>query len=379
MSFLVFSRNFTNPEYIANADASSEDADYPAENAYNVERRRRTWRTDGHFDITSANNTLVFRESVGVDLTAAVTTASYASDSLFFAALKSALEAAGASTYTVSRDATTDRIKITSNGAGGGGVFQLILTDGDSAGMAAVLGYSTSANLTGALTYEADLVRLHTSEYLLWDLGIPSSPTGFIGLVGRNENLSFSGSAVIRLQGNETNNFSSPTFSQDVELTDNTLHLINEDGFNADPLRYWRLYFEDKDNAQGYLELGAVCLGEHLTTTRGCPVFPLTASMEDRTEVFFSENGRTVVAGKPKYMSYSVDWAGLDKPSFETLQTHWDQYGLQTSFFLAMDKEEAFSTDQGKWCKLVKFASPPVGSLVSPGNWSMSWDLREEL
>jgi len=380
MSFLLFARNFTEPEVIANADVSSEDADYPVENVYNVERRRKTWRTNGHFKIESGSNTLVFRESVGVNLTATVTAAAYASDSLFFAALKTALEAAGDSTYTVTRDATSDRIKITSNGSGGGGIFQLMLTNGSSAAMAAVLGYSTATDRTGALNYEADLVRLHTSEFLLWDLGIPSTPTGFLGVMDRNASLSFSGTATIKLQGNQTNDFTAPTFEQDVEILDNLIFLLDEDGFNsATPLRYWRLYFEDKDNVNAYLELGTVWLGEHLELTRGCPVFPLTVGELDLSEIVYSENGRTVVSRKPKAQTYQIDWAGLDKPSFEKLINFWNYYGVHTSFFVAMDKEEAFSTDQGKWCKLVKFTSASASSLVSPGNWSMTWDLREQL
>jgi len=379
MSMLIFSRNYTSPQVVANAYVSSADANYPVANAYNTERRRRTWRTAGFFEVVDGENVIVFRESVGVDLIAVITPASYASDSLFFAAVKAAMEAVGDSTYTVSRDATTDRIKITSNGSGGGGLFQLQLTDANFADMAALLGFSTASNLTGALTYEADLVRLHSSEWLLWDLGIPSNPSGLIGLIDRNSTASYSGGAVIKLQGNETNEWSSPSFESAVVVSEGTLSLLNSLGFHTNGLRYWRLYFEDKENAEGYIELGAVCLGLHTVITRGCPVFPLNSEFQDRSNIVFSENGRTIAGEKAKYQKYSLDWAGLDRASFEALTRVWETFGLHTSFFMAMDPTEAFSTDSGLWCKLVKFDGAPSSTLVSPGNWSMAWPLREEL
>lgn len=379
MSMLIFSRNYTSPKVVANAYVSSADTNYPASNVYDSERRRRVWRTAGGFDVVDGENVIVFRESVGVDLSAAIAPAHYSSDSLFFAAVKAALEDAGASTYTVTRDATTDRIKITSNGVGGGGIFQLILVGGGMDDMAALLGFSIASNLTGALTYEADLVRLHSSEWLLWDLGLPSNPSGVIGLIDRNSPVSFSGNAVIKLQGNETNEWSSPSFESDLTVVQGSISLLNSSGLHTNGLRYWRLYFEDKANVDGYIELGAVCLGLHTVITRGCPVFPLNSEFQDRSNVVFSENGRTIAGEKAKYQKYSLDWAGLDKASYEALERVWENFGLHTSFFIAMDPSEAFSTDSGLWCKLVKFDSAPSSTLVSPGNWSMEWPLREEL
>lgn len=379
MSFLVFSRNYTNPEYVANAYKSSEDSNYPVANVYDIDRRRRTWRTAGNFTVVGGENGIVFRESVGVDLTVNVTAGDYASDSLFFAAVKSALESAGASTYTVSRDTVTDRIKITSDGLGGGGIFQLILTDADFSDMADLLGYSTVSNLTGALTYEADIVRLHSSEWLLWDLGIPSNPTGLVGVVDRNSSIAFGSSSVIKLQGNSTNNWDAPEFEGDVSISQGAITLLDSAGFHSAPLRYWRLYFEDRDNPNGYVELGAVCLGLHTTITRGCPVFPLRTNFQDRTSVVFSENGRTIAGRKNKYQKFEIEWQGLDRASFEALERAWEYYGLHSSFFVAMDPTEAFSTDSGSWCRLIKFESAPSGTLISPANWSLSWQVREEL
>ena len=377
MSVMVFVDNFTDPSIVANAYVSSADASYPVANAYNLERRRRTWRSAGFFSVVPGENTIVFRETVGVDLTATITAGDYTSDVL--SAIKTALESVGSSVYTVTRDTATKRIKITSNGAGGGGIFQLMLTNPASLDFASLIGFSTGSDLTGALSYEADLLRIHSSEWLKWDLGIPTNPTGLIGVVDRNSTIQLGGSGVLRLEGNWTDDWSAPAFSKDINIYGNNINYIDSAGFYSGGLRYWRLYLEDVDNPYGYVELGAIALCGTPTITRGCPVFPLKATTADRSNVAFSEGGRTIVTRRDKYQGYQLNWAGLDKASFEELMLVWEKYGLHTSFFMALDPTGAFSTAVGAWCKLVKFESAPESNLDSPNNWSMGWQIREEL
>lgn len=377
MSALIFSRNFTDPTIVANSYKSSENASYPVSNSYNLDRRRRTWRSAGYFKIVDGSNTLVFRETTGVDLTATITAGEYTSDIL--TALKTALDAAGASTYTVTRDSTTKRITIVSNGSGGGGIFQLMLTDADSAAMAAVLGFSTDSDLTGALTYTADLLRIHTSEFLLWDLGIPTNPTGFFAVLDRNAPLQLSESAVLKLQGNWTNEWSAPVYEQTLTLSQGKLFYMNKDGFYTGGLRYWRLYIEDKDNSLAYVELGAVALSQHSVLTRGCAVYPLRNEYQDRSSVAYSEGGRTVVAQRNKTQRLLVQWRGLNSASYESIMRDWENLCLHSAFFIALDPNSVSSTDAGIWLKLVKFESSPQTSLDSLANYNISWVLREEL
>lgn len=377
-TMLVFNRVFTDPSMIVSADKSSQQTAYPASNAYNLDRRRRTWRSAGYFEITASNNKIIFRESVGVDLTATIAVSNYTTDAAFLTAIKTAMDAAGASIYTVTRDTSTNRIKITSDGLGGGGVFQLMCTDINFTS-ADVIGFSTTTNLTGSLNYTADLLRIHTSEWLLLDLGIPTNPTGIIGTIDRNDTIDLTNSSVVKLQGNPTNSWAAPAFEQDLVINNGTISLLNEDGFYAGGLRYWRLYIESKDNPKGYVELGAVGLMEHLVLTRGCVVFPLKSEYQDRSSVVFSEGGRAIVTRRDKTQRFQLNWSGVDKASFEQLEEMWDQYGLHSSFFIAMDPNAAFSTNSARWCRLVKFDSAPQLDLSSPNNWAVGWELREEL
>lgn len=379
MSSLVFSTILTDPTLVNNYSASSENASYPKENAVNINKRKKVWRSRGYFDITATNNVLIFRESVGVDLTATLTVGEYNSDTAFFLELIAALEAAGASTYSVARDTTTGRIKITSDGTGGGGVFQLQLTNVLST-LADVIGFDTAANLTGALTYEADVLKLHTSEWLEWDLGFPSNPTGFIAVADRNIPLKLSPSATIKLQANWTNNWSAPALDLTLTHHDYLIASINVDGLATAPgYRYWRFLIVDQSNSSDYIEFGAVMLGVHATITRGCPVYPFEVKKNDRTNVVYSDGGQTITGRRAGDQSVTMNWRGLDIASKEELETHYERFGLHSSFFVVTDPHESFTSDSDLSCMLVKFQSDPTYTLESHANWSMNWQLKEEL
>src|SRR3990167_7046627 len=139
---------------------SSQQTSYPATNALDANKRARTWRTQGYWRIISGENTLVIRDaSGGSDLTATVTAAVYTSDTAFFAAMKTALEAVSDSTFTISRDATTNAIKITAVLAGAATHFEIRGAAAGSADFAPILGFALT-NTSGALFYVAPVLKL---------------------------------------------------------------------------------------------------------------------------------------------------------------------------------------------------------------------------
>lgn len=382
MSMLIFDTRLTDPTTMANSYKSSEKAAFPATNAYDINRRRKSWRSNGCFEIVDGENTLVFREQIGTDLTASIVAGTYTSDTSFLAAVKAALEAAGASTYTVARDTVTNRIKITSALSGGAAVFQLRLTAGGSADMAAILGYDTAADLTGSLTYEADLLVIHTSEWLKWDFGFPVNPTGFIACGDRNRPLQISPTAIVKLQAAWTDNWANPAEEWIITFRDYLLGYFRREGIAEDVMegyRYWRMQIQDPQNMDGFVEAGVVFLGTHMLATQGCPNFPFDAPNQDLTEVDFAESGQTFAGRRASRQRFTLNWNLLNNETAESLQRMWEEYGLHTSFVIAMDPDSAFSTDGVQWMKVVKFDRDSQPRLISPGLWACQWVLREEL
>lgn len=378
MSAMVFGINLID-DTVANVTESSEQTTYPASNAYDLQRRKRVWRSGGFFRVVSGDNTITFREIGTTDLVATIAAGDYATDALFIAAIATALNAAGAATYTVTRDATTNRIKLTSAGDNGVSYFQPRFAADDS--MCVSLGFAAT-NLTGAISYEADLLVLHTEERLTWDLGNPANPTGFIAIGSSRElGMKISPAAVVKLQGNWTNDFDTPSVTYTIPFRDFCFALTDEDGL-ADVTygyRYWSMQIVDQANPYGYVELGAVMLGIHLTLERGCPNFPFNNPKVDATDVAYSEGGQTFA--KRNYLTerFELNWRLLTRADSLALREFADSVGKHTPFFIAMDPNDVIDADGKNYFKLVRFDQDPIAALESPGHWTMPWSLREEL
>lgn len=378
MSVRIMNRNFLDLDLISNLTFSSEQTAFPVNNALNLQRRSKVYRSNGYWEITSSNNEIIFRETSAVDLTATVAEAEYTSSTALYAAIKAALEAAGGSTYTVETDSTTLKVKITSDGAGGGGIFEV---DWTSSSMAETLGFNTFEEDTGALTYTADILRIHTSEWIQFDFGISTQPTAFILIGKRNSPIAITPSATIKLQGNETDVWSSGTINSELTLTfdDEVISTINEDGLYNEALRYSRIFFEDKSNVNGYLEFGALFLGTFFSGTRGDVQFPFRAQYIDRSKTTFSEGGQTFSDIREKSESFTTEWFGLTVSEKEEIDDLFDLLGTSQPFFVQFDPNLAFSGRSAKMIRYVKFQQPPQWQLVSPGVFSAVMQFREEL
>ena len=380
--FMVMDTPLNDPDVVPNSYLSSERAGYPASNVYDRERRRKSWRTAGYWNVESGSNVITFQESAGVNLTATIAVAEYVSTTTFLAAIVTALHAAAGrvGTYTAVQETTTGRIKITQTVAGGATVFRLMWTVTPAFGI--ILGFDTAADDTGALNYTADLLRIHTSEWLEWDFGIPTNPTALACFGERDIPLQISPTAVIKLQANHTRVWTAPALNLTVTYRENVLALLDPDGLAGAGLggyRHWRLVIEDKDNPNLYLQLGVVFLGSHVGTSRGCPEFPLEIAPKDYSVVQETTSGQRTTGRGPWTDSFPLNWAGLNIASKELLHGVWQEYGLHSAFIVALDRDNVFSTDGMDQVRLVRFDREPSERLVSPGVFQYAWSLREEL
>lgn len=358
---------------------SSQLTAYPASNALDVNRRRKVWRSAGFWKIETGSNTLVIRDAVaGADLTATVAIGTYATDALFFAALKTALEAVSDSTFTITRDATTNAIKITAVLAGAASAFLIRGAAAGSANFAPIIGFALT-NISGALFYIADVVKIHTSEFLQFDFGFPVSPTAVLGFADKNRTLRISLDAVITLKGNLTNDFTTPLVSEVLTVADYAIGLADPLGIGGTACRHWQVEIIDPSNAFGYVELGALIIGTHAVLTRGSADFPLDADDTDLSQQEFSEGGQLVTSKRAQTQSIDIFWNGLDGASLEILAGIFETYGTHSVFAVILDGEDAFSTEILLWSKLVRMAGAPRKKLVSSNNWQVNWNLREDL
>lgn len=376
MGVRILHNNFLDTSLVSHQTQSSEQTAFPVSNVFNFQRRSKVWRSNGYWEITSANNTIIFRETLAVNLTATVAVGEYTSSTTLYAAIKTALEAIGDSTYTVSTDTTTLKVKIVSNGSGGGGVFQI---DWITSTMGSTLGYATTEEDTGALTYIADQLKIHTSEWIKWDFGISTLPKAFCLIGARNSPIKISPSATIKLQGNETDIWTSPSSEITLDYQDDVIYSINEAGLWDEALRYARLLIQDQDNPQGYVQIGSLFLGDYFDAIRGRVQYPFSGIYIDSSLTTFSEGGQSFSDIRQKTEVFSISWFGLTIADRENIDDLWDNLGTSNSFFMQFDPDTAFSSSGNKLIRYVKFQNAPSYDLVSPGNFACKMVLREEL
>jgi hypothetical protein len=371
--------NYVDSDILANSEVSSEQTAFPVENAYNKNRRSKVWRSNGYFNVTSTNNKIIFRESAGVDLTATITVGEYMSQTTMCAAIKAALEVAGDSTYTVTNSsATAWKFTIVSNGSGGTGVFHLMRADVLFTA-ASMLGFGTSSSLTdSSLTRTSDYLTINSEEWIEWDMGLETNPKVFILIGPRNSPLKLTPSGTFKLQGNESNNWESPSFETTLEYNDKALFYEDEDGIGDQAYRYWRVLFSDQ-NANGYIEVGAFFLGNYFAPQRGRPQFPFEIQPVDRTQTIYSEGGQTYSdVGQPS-AQYSIEFLALEKEDVEELEDQFVEYQTGRPFFVVMDNDGVFSSSPQRRIIFGKFAEPPRISLLRPNIFSAQLAFREEL
>ena len=371
--------NFVHKDVINLASASSETTNFESDNLYNSQQRSMVWRSGGCYLLDSTNNVAIFRESTGVDLTATVTEGKYTSHTAFASAVKAALEAAGGSTYTVEQDSATSKWKITSDGAGGGGIFELMWTNASSAGLAGVMGYSTGSDDTGGLVYTADILRIHTEEWLEWDLGIASLPSLFAVFGDRNAPIELSPSATIELQGNFTDTWTTQVFTKTIPYNSDVLYHHDSTGFGSSYLRYWRMRIVDSDNSNGYVQLGYAFLGNTITPSRGGIPFPFEHSQDDLTETITAVGGQVYGAARAKSDEFVMNWGNLKIADKELFDLHFENNGIHTPFVVSLDPKTVMSSSAEYWVRLVRYTERPRAILSRPGVWNVSMRVREAL
>lgn len=110
--------------------------------------------TPARFEVANgSNDEISFEETAATPLTATVTSGIYTMAELGIK-VKEALEAAGASTYTVTYDPTTSKYTLTSDGSGGGGIFNLDV-GGATDDLLPDLGITVDKS--GSLSYTSDV------------------------------------------------------------------------------------------------------------------------------------------------------------------------------------------------------------------------------
>jgi hypothetical protein len=373
---MICSDNQVDSELLNASDYSSQQTLFPATNVLNNARAYKTWRSGGYYQVTTGNNTIIFRDSASTNLTGTIATGVYTSTSGFLAAVDTAFENAGVANYAITQNSTSFKNTFTSTLTGGATAFQL---RADEAAFTArtILGLGSSA-YTGATTYTSDTIYLHTEEWLEYDFGTPIEVQACIILGKARLAWQLSDNAVITLQLNETENWASPEFETTLTRTDWGAYTMDAEGLFA-ARRYARIKFSDPTNPNGYIEVSKIFLGEMVQFTKAAPQFGFTDAIEDLTITVDSIGGVTSANPYPmrSIINYELDFmTNADK---ELLQDVYIKYGKEKPLFFIFDDNNTLGATPQRLVKLMRFVDPPQFVKQNPIQWTATLRLKEEL
>jgi hypothetical protein len=298
------------------------------------------WRTRygansgwGQFIITaSSNDRIDFEDSGLTTRVASLTPATYTADTLA-SHIETQMEAVTTDNFTVSYSDSVNKFVITNDT----GTFELLWNSGSnkSRSAAGTLGYDDTADDTGAASYTADYLRIHTEEWLKLDLGSAKAIKCF-GFKFHN----LSSTATARIQLNNADTWSSPNVDQPLTITSGITIYFWE---TAQTQQWVRLQVKDIDNSDGYIEIGRCNLSTFFEPSVNFRR-DYTRTLHDPSEIMLSDGGQLSSNKKNKYQSYNLNFEYISDSDVDSFVEMWDYLGITKDFFFTRDRDNAGTT-----------------------------------
>jgi len=329
--FRILDFNFVQDSTVT-LTASSEDPEFPATNIANP-LRPKVWRSakTGNFVIDATNDNIDFDEGGG-ELNATIASGTFTASTLA-TAIKTALEAAGAETYTITFSLVTGKWTI----ATGGATLSLLWDTGTNTAtsVGASIGFDVSSDDTGSLTYTAAAIAIHTQESVVIDLQTEESIDSFAMVFDPVDGIKFTEDVVLKLQANATLNFTSP--SVDVTLSiDQTYSTITHFFTSAQDFRYWRVQIIDPKNSNLQVEFSKIMLSFATQLTQS-PEIGFVDKLMDQSRSQQNDYGHQYFDVFPVRRSFTFNYAALTESDLEKLWIIYNRVGTVTPIGISLD------------------------------------------
>lgn len=317
--------------------ASSSDTNFPVSNLTQV-IRSKVWRSNksnGTFVIDSTNNKIDFKESGGGgELTATLTSATYTATTLALQ-IKTQMEIVGAETYTISYSSITGKWTISH-----AGVFLSLLwatgtNTATNTGLS--LGFTILDN-TGTITYTGTKIAIHTEESVTIDIETIEDITSLAMVFDPFIGSKLSSSAVVKLQANPVNLFTSPVV--DVTLTFDEQEEMFSHFFTTDQsFRYWRIKIIDPTNQNLQVELGKIILGKSISLTQNVEI-GFKHKIKDQSRTQRTQFGHEYNDVYPTRKEFKFDFKILTLSDTTVLSESFERVGNTNIVMMILDPEE---------------------------------------
>lgn len=317
---------------------SSQHPNFPASNAHK-KHRTKMWRSRygatsnwGYFLVEiGVNDALDFDEG-GAELQATLTAGAYSATTLC-TEIKTRMDALGALTYTVTYSDVTNKFTIAATGN-----FTIRWNTGTNAATncADLLGYDDSADDDGgSASFTADYIRIHSEEWLKWNLGSAQDILAFAVL---NHNLSSTGTMKIQL--NNADVWTAPAVSVTLSLNANIIVYFWS---STQSYQWVRYYINDVDNSELYTQVGRAYIGTYhefeVNYRRD-----YTHEHIDPSDIMESEGGQITTNRKTIFQELDMVFEYMTAADLAELRTIFNSRGQHKEIFFCRDADSANST-----------------------------------
>lgn len=323
----LLTKNFT-ADSATIITASSQNVYFPVSNLKH-EFRSKVWRSKGTFIINSTNNKLNFMDT-DTELTATIASGSYSVTGLQ-SEIKAQLEAVGVGVYSVLFSEGTGLWTISSDQA----EIKLLNSTGTnvSTSILTVLGFS-AADFTGGVTYTGSQIAIHTKERIVFDMRTTEELDSVVLMWPKEDGIKLSNSAVVKIEANATDNWSSPSVSQTLTIN-NDFSLASHYFSTSQTYRYWSITIEDSTNPYLYVELGVCFIGKALAIQE--PENGFNFDIMDRSSVSRTSYGNEYIDEYPKYAILKFEYKYMQYEDVKALELVYQQVGRNKPIFVTLD------------------------------------------
>ena len=228
-----------------------------------------------------------------------------------------------------------------------------ILYNADAWDAATITGSSEENSDLGAANLVHDFIAVpwrttgDTSENVVFNLGSAVKLTCF-AIFAHN----FSSGATVTLQGNASDSWGSPTYSQALTIaTDADGNVLPRIVFFLDQtFQYWRLLVADATNPDGYIQIGRLMAGEYYEMTRNIAQ-AWGWQLNDPSEGERIAGRQTYYKQRNKYRTANVNFNYVGQTQVDKMQAIFEKVGNSKPLVVSIDPDNRPTKDSA-YCYL---------------------------
>lgn len=183
-----------------------------------------------------------------------------------------------------------------------------------------------------------------TTANVVFDLKTTDAVDSFAMVFRKNEVIALSDSAVVKLQANATDVWTSPAV--DVTITFDDENSMFSHYFTSDQsYQFWRISIVDPANPYGYIEISNVILSKAITLP--CPDNGFKWSLADQSSVVKTQFGQRYYNIRPNIRSLNLSVPLVEYTVMESLADLYERVGTAEVVGVVIDpNEDVFDKDR---------------------------------